>query len=67
MDSTTITVDKETRDRLLAAKLEGGYRSLDAFLRELLVRYRKERLREAGEILRRRMEKKGLTLRDLVR
>lgn len=40
---------------------------MDAFLRELLVRYRKERLREAGEILRRRMEKKGLTLRDLVR
>lgn len=67
MSSTTITVDKGTRDRLLAAKLEGGYRSLDALLRDLLAGYRKERLREAGELLRRKMKEKGLTLRDLIR
>lgn len=67
MASTTITVDKGTRDRLLAAKLEGGYRSLDALLRDLLAEYRKERLREAGELLRRKMKETGLTLRDLIR
>ena len=67
MPSTTITVDKGTRDRLLAAKLEGSYRSLDALLRDLLADYRKERLREAGELLRRKMKEKGLTLRDLIR
>ena len=67
MGATTITVDRETRDRLLSAKLEGGYPSIDALLRELLVRYRKETLREAGELLRRKMKAKGLSLRDLIR
>lgn len=66
MPSATITVDKGARDRLLAAKLEGGYRSLDALLQDLLARYRKKRLREAGELLRRKMKAEGLTLRNLI-
>lgn len=64
---TTITVDRETRDRLVAAKMEGGYPSLDALLRELLVAYRRARLREASDLMRRKMKEKGLTLKDLIR
>jgi hypothetical protein len=64
---TTITVDRETRDRLVAAKMEGGYPSLDALLRELLVAYRRARLREASRLMRQRMQVKGLTLKDLIR
>ncbi len=65
--NTTITVQKETRDRLVAAKLAGGYRSLDTLLRDLLAEYRRNRLREAGELLRKRMKEKGVTLKDLIR
>lgn len=64
---TTITVDKETRDRLVTAKMDGGYPSLDALLRDLLVVYRRARLREASELMRRKMKEKGLTLKDLIR
>lgn len=65
--STTITLEKETRDRLMAAKLDGGYRNMDALVRDLLANYRLRRLREASEMLRRRAEEKGVTLKDLVR
>lgn len=64
---TTITVEKETRDRLMAAKLDGSYRSLDALVRELLSDFRLRRLQEASDMLRRRAKEKGLTLKDLVR
>lgn len=64
---TTITLAKETRDRLMAAKLDGGYASLDALVRDLLAAYRQRRLREASDMLRRRAKEKGLTLKDLVR
>jgi len=64
---TTITVEKETRDRLVAAKLEGGYPSLDALLRDLLVEYRRAQLRAASGLMRRKMKEKGLTLKDLIR
>ncbi len=64
---TTITLAKETRDRLAAAKLEGGYRSFDDLVRDLLGDYRLRRLREASDMLRRRAKEKGVTLRDLVR
>ena len=47
-------------------EVEGGYRSIDGLLRDLLADYRRERLREGGELLRRKMKKKGLTLRDLI-
>jgi predicted CopG family antitoxin len=65
--ATTISLEKETRDRLAAAKLEGGYRSFDDLVRELLADYRLRRLREASDMLRRRAKAKGLTLKDLVR
>ena len=62
-----IIVDKETRDRLVTAKLAGGYPSLDALLRNLLVVHRRTRLRDASGLMRRKMEEKGLTLKDLIR
>jgi len=65
--STTITVERETRDRLMAAKLEGQYRNLDALVRDLLAQHRRTRLREASDLFRRRMKVKGLTPRDLFR
>ena len=65
--ATTITVEKETRDRLMSVKLEGGYASLDALIRDMLVEFRRARLREASELMRRKMKEKGLTLKDLIR
>ena len=67
MATTTITVDKETRDRLVAAKLAGGHPSIDALLRDMLAQYRLAKMREASETMRRRMKARGLTLRDLIR
>lgn len=67
MAQTTITVRTETRDQLVAAKLEGRFRSLDALIEELLVDYRRLKLKETSALMRRRMKEKGLTLRDLVK
>lgn len=67
MGSTTITVRTETRDRLVSAKLEGKFRSLDALIEELLVEYRRKKLQETSALMRRKMREKGLTLRDLIR
>jgi hypothetical protein len=67
MSSTTITVRTETRDQLVSAKLEGKYRSLDALIEELLIEYRRKRLQETSELMRRKMKEKGLTLRDLIK
>ncbi len=67
MPATTVTVDKETRDRLIAAKLEGRYRNLDALIRDLLAEHRLAGLRASSDLLRRKMKEKGVTLRDLIR
>ena len=64
--ATTITVEKETRDRLMALKLEGEYPSIDELLRDMLVEFRRARLRKAGALMRRKMAEKGLTLKDLI-
>jgi len=67
MTSTTITVRRETRDKLVSAKLEGRFRNLDALIDQLLIDYRRRRLQETSETMRRRMKEKGLSLRDLIR
>ncbi len=64
--ATTITVEKETRDRLMSLKLEGEYASLDALLRDMLVEFRRAGLRKASTLMRRKMAEKGLTLKDLI-
>ena len=63
---TTITVEKETRDRLMSLKLDGEYPSIDALLRDMLVEFRRARLRQASALMRRKMTEKGLTLKDLI-
>ena len=64
--ATTITVENETRDRLMSMKLDGEYASLDALLRDMLVEFRRARLRKASTLMRRKMAEKGLTLKDLI-
>jgi len=64
--ATTITVEKETRDRLMSLKLDGEYASLDALLRDMLVEFRRARLRRASTLMRRKMAEKGLSLKDLI-
>ena len=66
MANTTITVRKETRDKLVEAKMAGEFRNLDALIDELLLDYRRRVLRETSETMRRKMKEKGLTLRDLI-
>ena len=65
--ATTISVDDETRDRLMKAKIEEGARSMDALLRELLVDHRKMRLLTASALFRERLKDKGVRFQDLVR
>lgn len=67
MESTTITVRRETRDKLVAAKLEGRFKSLDSLIEALLVDYRRQRLREASALMRRKMKEQNLTLKDLIK
>ena len=64
--ATAVTVERETRDRLMSLKLEGEYASLDALLRDMLVEFRRARLRKASTLMRRKMAEKGLTLKDLI-
>jgi len=63
---TTITVEKGTRDRLMSLKLDGEYPSIDALLRDMLIEFRRARLRQASALMRRKMTEKGLTLKDLI-
>ena len=67
MGHTTITVKTETRDKLAALKMDGRFKNLDALIDELLVDYRRQRLRETSLLMRRKMKEKGLTLKDLVK
>jgi hypothetical protein len=63
---TTITVERNTRDRLMSLKLDGEYASLDALLRDMLIEFRRSRLRKASGLMRQKMAQKGLTLKDLI-
>jgi hypothetical protein len=67
MAATTITVKKETRDKLVNAKLAEGFSSIDELLNEWHAAYRLQRLQEESEKFRRRMKEKGLTLKDLIK
>jgi hypothetical protein len=67
MSNTTITVRTETRDKLAALKMDGRYKNLDALIDELLIEFRRKKLRETSILMRRKMKEKGLTLRDLIR
>ena len=67
MGNTTITVRTETRDKLATLKMDGQFKNLDALIDELLVEYRRKKLRETSLLMRRKMKEKGLTLKDLIK
>ena len=64
--TTSISVTKSTRNDLLMLKLREGHQSIEALIRELIVKYKKQRLTEEAEGFRRRMTQKKLFLKDLV-
>jgi len=64
--ATSISVEEETRDKLMILKLEERARSLDDILRKLIIQYRKDRLIRSHQEFRKRMDEKGLKLEDLI-
>jgi len=64
--ATSISVTEATRNELLLIKLKEGHSSMEALLRQLITRYKKQRLLEEGDKFRQRMVRKKLALRDLV-
>lgn len=65
--ATTISVEEETRKRLMRTKLEEGARSMDELLSELLIDHRKLKFLEASAFFRERLKDKGVRFKDLVR
>lgn len=64
--TTSISVTKGTRNDLLMLKLREGHQSIEALIRELIVKYKKQKLTEEAGRFRRRMARRKLVLRDLV-
>ena len=64
--ATSISVEEETRDKLMILKLEERARSLDDILRKLIIQYGKDRLIRSHQEFRKRMDEKGLKLEDLI-
>jgi hypothetical protein len=64
--ATSISVTKGTRNDLLVLKLREGHPSIESLIRELIVKYKRQRLAEESERFRRRMAQRKLGLKDLV-
>jgi hypothetical protein len=64
--ATSISVTRGTRNDLLMLKLREGHQSIEALIRELIVKYKKQRLLEESAGFRRRMARRKLRLKDLV-
>ncbi len=63
---TTTSVSEGTRRRLMRMKLEENARSIDALLEVMLTQYRMTKLRDASDLVRRRMDEKNMTPDKLV-
>ncbi len=46
-------------------KIDLGYRSMDALLKEMLADARNRRFEESSELFRKRLQEKGLTIEDV--
>jgi len=64
---TTISVSEETKKELTRLKIDLGYRSMDALLREMLAEVKHRRFEEASELFRKKLKEKGLTIKDVQR
>jgi len=64
--ATSISVTKGTRNDLLVLKLREGHASIESLIRELIVKYKKQRLAEEGARFSRRMARTKTGLKDLV-
>jgi hypothetical protein len=64
--ATTLCVSEETRKKILILKMEAGYPSVEALLRDLIIQYKKHRLFEESARFRKRMDRKKITPEDLV-
>lgn len=63
--ATSVAVSEETRRKLMALKMEEGAKSMDELIARLLEDHQKAKLREASEVFRARLHKKGLDVGDL--
>ena len=63
--ATSLSVSEETRDEIQMMKIKGGYPSVDALLRDLLIEHKKKRLMEISIKFRKRMDERGLKVEDL--
>jgi len=64
--ATSISVTETTRNELVLLKVKEGYSSMEALLKHLIVRHKKQRLLEESDRFRQRMLKRRMALKDLV-
>lgn len=64
--ATSISVSEETRNKLVTMKMDEGLSSLDELLKRMIVERKRAKLIEASSRFRRTMDKKGLSVKELV-
>ncbi len=66
MMTTTIALSQASRKEMTIMKVEEGYRSMDELIHQLLMEHKKNKLVEASEMVRSRMEELNVSLSDLI-
>ena len=61
----SLILEEDTKAELLALKDKGGYPTVEALIRDLIITYRKSRFREVSRKFRKRMDELGLKPEDL--
>jgi hypothetical protein len=62
---TTISLSEDTKRELDRMKVDLGYRSMDALLKDILADVKNQRLEESSELFRRSLRDRGLTIKDV--
>ena len=64
--ATSVSVTKNTREKLQLLKIEEGLPCIDELLKRLIIQYRKNKLLESSKKFKERMDELDLSVEDLI-
>ena len=64
--TTSISVSEETRNCLVTMKMNEGFSSIEELLQKMIIERKRIQLLEASKKFRSRMDKKAMSVKDLV-
>lgn len=64
--ATSVSVTKNTREKLQLLKIEEGLSCIDELLKRLIIQYRKNKLLESSKKFKERMDELDLSVEDLI-